>query len=124
MPAYFDSGVLAKLHCLEPNTPQAVALVRAEHPPLPFTRWQELEIKTALRLKAFRAELTDVQLKQSLADFDADLAAGLFQRVNLQEEQLFQVAEQLSSQFVLQTGCRTLDIIHVAAAVVLSAADF
>jgi len=124
MPTYFDSGVLAKLYCLEPNTPQAAALVRAEQPPLPFTRWQELEIRNALRLKAFRGELTEAQLQQSLADLGADLTAGLFQRADLDAEKLFQVAEELSSQFALQTGCRTLDIVHVAAARGLGATDF
>jgi predicted nucleic acid-binding protein len=124
MASYFDSGILAKLYCLEPNSPQAIALVRAEQAPVPLTMWQELEVKTALRLKAFRGEISDGQLDQSISDFETDIAAGLFDREKLDEQKLFATSERLSAQHARQTGCRTLDIVHVAAALVLGIREF
>ena len=120
-PVYVDSGVLVKLYCAEPDSPRAAALVQQHPPPLPVTDWQQLEVRNALRLKAFRSELTAGQLAQALLDLDADLASGLFIRTPVQADALHAAAEDLSAQFSTTIGCRSLDILHVAAARLLAA---
>lgn len=124
MNAYFDTGVLVKLYCPEPNTPEAVKLVQRFQPPLPFCHWQEIEIQNALRLKVFRKELTPAQLKKALANFQADIDSGLLKRVPYEIGDVFRVAGELSRRHSAMIGCRTLDILHVAVAKVIGATAF
>ena len=51
---YFDTGVLLKLYLPEPRAAEAVALVNAS----PVNPLHELEMRSALRQKAGRGELT------------------------------------------------------------------
>ena len=76
MTAYADSGVLAKLYVLEPDSPEAVHLVSSFAPPLPLTHLQALEVRNALRLKAFRGEMTRTQLRRTLLRLTDDIPQG------------------------------------------------
>lgn len=124
MSAYFDTGVLVKLYCLEVNTPEAVKLVEQFNPPLVFTHWQDTEIKNALRLKLFRRELTSTELKLALGSLQIDLASGLLRRASYDIAAVFRTADELSERHTASLGCRTLDILHVAVAKVIGVADF
>lgn len=122
--AYFDTGVLAKLYCVESNSHQAVTLVGKHRPPLPFTHWQEIEIRTAMRLKLFRKEMTAAELKAGLRNLHSDLEEGFFQRAVYDPVEVFHRAEELSARHASAIGCRTLDIIHVAAAGAIGSREF
>jgi predicted nucleic acid-binding protein len=122
--AYFDTGVLVKLYCLEANTPEAVKLVGQFNPPLAFTHWQEIEIKNALRLKLFRKELTSAESKKALGALQTDLASGVLQRASYNITAVFRIADDLSERHTASLGCRTLDILHVAVAKVINADAF
>ncbi len=124
MSAYFDSGVLVKLYCLEADTPEAVKLVERSRPPLALTQWQEIEIRNALRLKLFRDEVTASELKKALNGLQTDLLTGLLQRVLYDITAVFRMANELSEDHASSLGCRTLDIFHVAAAKVIGADEF
>jgi predicted nucleic acid-binding protein len=121
---YFDTGVLVKLYCIETNTPEAVKLAGQFIPPIAFTHWQEIEIRNALRLKLFRKEVTAVELKKGLSNLDTDIASGLLQKVSYDIASVFRKANELSESHSASLGCRTLDILHVAAAVVIGAKIF
>lgn len=121
---YFDTGVLVKLYYREPNSADAMALVNNFETPLPLGVWQELEVRTALRSRAFRGELSQAKLQAILQQFDADISGGVFQRTPIDPIAVFDEAERLSARFAATIGCRTLDILHVAAAIVLGAAEF
>ena len=123
-PVYVDTGVLAKLYTNESNSASAIQLVQVHPAPLPLTEWQELELKTALRLKAFRHEIDTGGLQSSLNHLAADLVAGRWQRPACSHGDVFEQAESLSSDYATIIGCRTLDILHVAAALVIGARDF
>ena len=58
MDAYFDSAIIVKLYVKEATSPDAIRLVSAYTAPYALTQWQTLEVKNAIRLKAFRAEIT------------------------------------------------------------------
>jgi predicted nucleic acid-binding protein len=62
MDAYFDSAIIVKLYVQEANSPDAIRLVGAYVAPYALTQWQELEVKNAIRLKAFRAEVTAAEM--------------------------------------------------------------
>jgi predicted nucleic acid-binding protein len=121
---YFDSGLLVKAHCPEPDMAIAHELIEGCEPPVPFTELHGLEVRTALRLKRFRGELTAAELAGALETLQEDLAAGLLARPAMDLEAVFLQAEVLSARHAAETGARSLDILHVAAAVELEANAF
>lgn len=121
---YFDSAIVAKLYTAESNSAQAAALVSGYRAPYFLTPWQELEVRNALRLKVFRGEITNEQLRQSLAALESDMQAGRWERPQFSVSDVQRGAERLSAKHATSVGCRTLDILHVAAAVVIGAKEF
>jgi predicted nucleic acid-binding protein len=124
MDAYFDSAIIVKLYVQEATSPDAIHLVAAYVVPYLLTQWQELEVRNAIRLKAFRAEITMAQMNLSIAAFEQDIAAGRWHRPVYSASTAEQKAAELSEGYSATLGCRTLDIIHVAAALVLGAKEF
>src|ERR1043165_1629198 len=124
MDAYFDSAIIVKLYVQEATSPDALRLVGACVAPSAVPQLQTLEIKNAIRLKAFRAEITAAEMNQSIAAFEQDIATGRWQRPAYAAAAVEQKADELSAGHSATLGCRTLDIIHVAAALVLGIKEF
>ena len=124
MDAYFDSAIIVKLYVREATSPDAIRLVGAYVAPYWLTQWQALEVKNAIRVKSFRKEITAAEMNQSIAAFEQDIATGRWQRPVYAAATVEQKAEELSASHSAVLGCRTLDIIHVAAALVLEAKEF
>ena len=81
-------------------------------------------MKNAIRLKAFRHEITPSEMRQSVVAFEQDSAAGRWLRPDYTVLGVEQKAEELSASQAAVIGCRTLDIIHVAAALVIGLKEF
>jgi predicted nucleic acid-binding protein len=124
MDVYFDSAIIVKLYVREATSPDAIRLVGACVAPYWLTQWQALEVKNAIRLKAFRHEITGEEMKQSIAAFERDIVTGRWQRPAYAAATVEQKADELSASYSATLGCRTLDIIHVAAALVIGAREF
>jgi predicted nucleic acid-binding protein len=124
MDVYFDSAIIVKLYVQEPNSPGAIEIVAGYSAPYLLTQWQLLEIKNAIRLKAFRGEITATEMSQSISAFDQDVANGRWHRPPYDVPAIEHKTEELSANHALTLGCRTLDVIHVAAALALSVKDF
>ena len=124
MKIYFDSAVLVKAYCLEATSPQALSLIKQATPPVPLTPLHSLEIRNALRLKRYRKELTASQLRGALQNLDDDLAGGFLQAPDQDLRAVYQQAELLSAANTVSTGARSLDILHVASALILESAAF
>jgi predicted nucleic acid-binding protein len=124
MDAYFDSAIIVKLYVREATSPDAIRLVNAYVAPYWLTYWQDLEVKNAIRLKAFRNEISAAEMNQSIAAFEQDIATGRWQRPVCAAAVVEQKADELSGSYSAVLGCRTLDIIHVAAAVVIGVKEF
>lgn len=58
MKTYFDTSVLLKSYIPEAGTPEALAIIRAAGAPFPFSHLLELELRTAIRIKHGRGEIT------------------------------------------------------------------
>lgn len=124
MTIYYDSAVLVKAYCLETTSSQALSLIRRASPPLLFTPLHAIEIRNALRLKRYRKELNEFQLRGALANLEADINSGFFQVFDQDLRAVFDQAEILSATHTAVTGARCLDILHVAAALLLGARQF
>lgn len=121
MSIYLDSGVLVKFYVYESNSKEAIELIQSFEQPILFTRLHELEIKNGIRTKAFRREITSLQAEHSLKLIESDLSVSRLVRTALVWNDVYDQAESLSHQHAIRLGCRSLDILHVAAALTLKA---
>lgn len=124
MKRYFDSSVLFKAYIRERESEEAISWITKSNPPLPFTHLHEIEIKTALRSKAQRREINLSELKKALKGLEQDLVSGVLVRPSYELAEVFQRAEEVSARYAGVYACRTLDILHVAAALILKAEHF
>ena len=124
MKTYFDTGVLVKVYIREQNSPDAIALLSKVAPPIPFTHLHALELLTAIRLKRFREEITPREERSAIGMVQADLATRRLQLPNYDLIQVFHRAEVLSAKYAATVGTRTLDILHVAAALEAGCKEF
>lgn len=75
----------------------------------------EVEVLNAFELRVFRKEFTPEQATKSTTAFRADVEAGMFAFFDFDPE-TFQRAKKLVAATSAGTGCRTADVLHVAAA--------
>jgi|688.fasta_scaffold570210_2 predicted nucleic acid-binding protein len=121
---YFDTGVLLKLYLPEPRATEAIEFVNAV-PDKPLVNdLHELEIRSALRQKVGRGELTQTECFTLLAQLETDFANGVHDRVPVSWNDVFATAESLSASYGVETLCRTLDTLHVALALQCGATEF
>jgi len=124
MNAYFDTGVLVKNYSYEQNSEEAISLILAEAAPLPLTPLQEAEMRNSFRLKVFRKETDLAAIQVSLSLLEDDLRQGRLERVSHDSNAVYQRAEALSRLHTVATGARTLDILHIAAALEIGSTRF
>lgn len=113
---YVDSGIFVKSYIAEFNSSEAEALLRKLGTPFSFSHFHEIEIPNAIRLKRFRGEITRAQEKAALQAFATDVAVGRFARPVYDLGAVFLLAEQLSARHSGDIGSRSLDLLHIAAA--------
>ena len=121
---YLDTGFALKRYVKEPNSPAAKTVLLAYSPPLHLTDILEMEIVNALHGKVFRYEMTECERDQCLDAFHADIVAGFWQRVTIGAASLRNRVIAIASLRTATLGCRTLDILHIAAALELGCTDF
>jgi predicted nucleic acid-binding protein len=121
--AYADTSFLVSLYILDTNSPEAA--LRMQRMPLPVivTPFGELEFATALQLRLFRRELPAAKTRAAFAAFRDDIAAGILAMTPMSDE-VYAEARRLAQKWTKKVGTRTLDIIHVASALVLGAKIF
>jgi predicted nucleic acid-binding protein len=117
--AYADTGFLCSLYAPDAHTRRAIARMRRQALPLPISWLHQLEFRNALRLRVFRAEITPSQRDASLNAMLADLAAGVLEAAAPPLPALLIEAERLGALHTETLGTRSLDILHVASALVL-----
>jgi uncharacterized protein len=122
--AYFDSGVLIKSYIAEPDSAAADALISKNAKPIPLTHFHAIEIRTTFRLKLGRGEITEAQLQRALDDLQVDISSGVLMRPVYDLLAVFHRAEELSAKYAAATLARSLDILHVATALIIEAEEF
>ena len=91
--------------------------------PLVITPLGELELMNALQLRVFRKELDSSEVKSANAFFRHDLEIGIF-TIKPLSPSIFERAKLLARKQTAALGTRTLDLLHVASALVLQADVF
>ena len=116
MSLYYDSGVLVKLYVREEMSDAVTAFVAGRGEAIAVNGLHELEIRNALRLKLFRSEIDAEQLANSMAMLAGDFARSRLFRSAFDWRLVRDEAERLSGMAGATIGARTIDVLHVAAA--------
>lgn len=123
MSAYADTSFLVSLYTLDVDSPPAARLMRHAKLPVTITPLGELELANAFQLRVFRKELTAAEARASAALFRQDTENGIFEMKPLSPT-AFERAKHLVRKRTAVLGTRTLDLLHVASALVLQADVF
>jgi len=121
--SYLETSFLVSLYTLDANSAAASAVMRAATGPFPLTSFCESELTNAIELRIFRREITAAQAKLARADLEDDLTSGVFHSVPTPGS-VYEEALRLARRHSAHLGTRTLDILHVAAALKLSLPAF
>ena len=124
MSSYLDSSALIKLYVSEAGSDRVSGYARRLQHPIPYSHLHELEMKNALQLKLFRREAKATAVDASVRAIDEDFAAGVLSRPELNWFDVFRRASTISVEHSSKIGCRSLDVLHVASALVLGATEF
>jgi predicted nucleic acid-binding protein len=120
---YADTSFLVSLYVPDANSASALVAARGLRFPLVLTSLGELEFVNSLVLRVFRKELTSSQAASALAHFRQDTLTGVI-RIAPLPIAAFEEAKHLSQKHTRSLGTRTLDLLHVAAAITLHARRF
>ena len=124
MRCYAETAFLCSLHTPDAHTARALAWMQGQRDPLPFTGLHRLEFRNALRLRVFRKEIAPEQRELAFQAMLSDLASGVFVPREPAWPEVLMEAERLSGAHSEIIGTRSLDVLHVASALVLGARDF
>jgi predicted nucleic acid-binding protein len=120
----FDTGVVLKLVVEEPLSPVVRKFVEIRQVAIPISRLVELEMENALQALCFRGRIHPVQLAAAKQLIRELFLAGRFRRIGLSLDKIAAETLALAPEITRATGCRTLDLMHVATAKLLDAVEF
>ena len=123
MSAYADTSFLVSLYTPDANSVDAARKMAAYPQVILITPLAELELANALELRLFRKELRTTEVKAAQSAIRKDLADAVYQPIPMPVG-VFERARSISKRRTARLGTRTLDVLHVAAALELKAQDF
>ena len=123
MSAYCDTSFLVSLYVLDANSAPAAAQMKKAKLPILLTAFGELELTNAISLRVFRKELPPSLAKAARALIRKDIADGIFLLSPINGA-VYERAKQIARRRTRRLGTRTLDVLHVASALVLQADTF
>lgn len=118
---YFDTGALVKLYIVENGSTFVQNLARRSGV-IGLNPLQETELRNAILAASGRQTISREAARRSLDNLDEDLQTGVFFRESPDWTWIYRRADLMARQYTPRFLCRTLDILHVAAAE-LSCAD-
>jgi len=114
--AYADTGFLASLYLSDVNSPAATALIRSS-PVFVLSPLIEAEFANAIQLAVFRKQVTPTESRSIHDAFSHHQRSGLFRPTPFVAEMWEKACE--ISRHTAAFGTRTLDVLHVASALLL-----
>ncbi len=118
MNVYADTSFLISLYGRDAHSPKADAVIQASHPTFLLTPFGEAEFANACEFRVFLKLWTPVEARAVRERLIAHLRSGVFQSHPLTDE-IWQRVLMLSRRHTAKIGSRSLDVIHVATALVL-----
>lgn len=124
MSATADSSLIVALYIPEPGSALADAACNSLPPPVLLSEWHRVEIANAFERAVKKGRITAEQAARLWQDFESDIASGRFEIVAVDQEAILARALALTRKHTAILGTRTLDLIHLATALEIGAADF
>lgn len=124
MIAYADTGFIVSLYKEEATSADANSAIRNVEAPILLSELSVLEFRNATNLAVFRKETTEDARTIILKRFESDLEAGIFRARPVPTSKLYFTSTRLSDAHSSTLGTRSLDLMHVAAALILGAETF
>jgi hypothetical protein len=126
---YADTSFLFSFYAWDSNTQVAGDTYASDQRrPLVFTRWQELELRNVVRLITGRflaaKQPAPFQMGHVFREVREDLKEGRLRYTEIDYSDAFRVAESLSAQFTQGTQAGSVDVWHVATAILIEADCF
>lgn len=121
---YVDPSALLKLYLHEPESSAMNAWRQRARSALPVTEHGRLEIVNGICLAAFRGLLSARAFDDALRSFDEDWAEGRYAHADVLWRATLRRATDISQSHTPAVGCRTVDVLHVAAALELGLRGF
>lgn len=116
---YLDTSALLKLYVREEASELVQNLVTSQKDPLPIWEFQQFELINALQLKVFWKEIDAEDANRLLSLFDQRMRRGQYYYPHIDRGELMLTFRSLA-KWTPETGCRTMDILHVACAMQIS----
>ena len=123
MTHYPDSSFLVSCYIPDANTPNAQAYLNRIQAPLVFTSLHALEVRNAFKLGVFRGFFAAKDAASAWSNLEADLRSGRLVKTTVKWPVAFRVAAHLSERHSVKLGTRSLDILHIASAKAIRAAE-
>jgi predicted nucleic acid-binding protein len=124
MVAFADTGFIASLYLKESTSAQARATMQLQSVILPLTPLSMLELRNAFNRSVQRQRITSAERDALWQDVESDIASGFLVPTPVASDELHRKARQLSDKHTPTLGTRSLDLLHIAAALLLEAKEF
>jgi hypothetical protein len=121
---FADTGFIASLYLEESTSKAADAALGPNREPLFLTPLVMLELRNAFNRALHRQRITVAERDALWQDVEADIASGFLVPTPIASAELHEKARQLSDRHTPALGTRSLDLLHVAAALNLKAEVF
>ncbi len=130
MSVFADTSFLCSLYRRQVHSPKAIAFMGTQAGPFPVSSLLLLEFRQSVRFQVRRHSrdktkgFSGLEGTQMLKDLQSDLRTKVFEVVAVDWAAVHQLAEELSARYTERNGHRLADILHVATALHLGAAEF
>jgi predicted nucleic acid-binding protein len=122
---YADSGFVVSLYLTtEGTSAQARKEVKRAGKPVLLSPLSLLEIRNALNFGINRGEITSAQRDAVLAEINTQIETGFFRLVDASQSSIHAKAQELSDKHTRAVATRSLDLMHIAAALLSGARTF
>ena len=121
---YVDPSALRSVYLHDERSARLCAWRARTGGALPITRFGRAEIVNSLHLAVHRKILRRPEAAGAVADLEADIREGRLLLVDALWRRTLDLSVELSALHSADLGTRTLDVLHVASAVLLTATVF
>ena len=114
--AYADSSFLVSIYRQDGNHGAAYSFMMKYQPILAFLPLHHVELRNALRFAETQQLLTREDRRQTFGQIEKDLEDGLLLHLAISWNNICRRADELGEKHMVRNGLRTIDLLHVAAA--------
>jgi hypothetical protein len=106
---------------MESTSEKAAALMRKLESPVWISALSEIELRNAFQLSVFRGEIDKASAELKLRLFQQDLKKGIYAVMPVSSSALHSKTAELIDRHSARIGTRSLDLMHIATAILLNA---